>query len=62
VYMHEYRALVTLQIDQRHNEIPDDSSASIESAGLLGGEYPALQPGASSRPPPSCLAEGDRNE
>ena len=40
-------AVVTFVIDQRFNEIPDDSDASILTAGLLGSQYIGLQPGGS---------------
>lgn len=42
-----FSALVTLQIDGRYNEIPDDSTASILTAGLLGEQYIGLDPGGS---------------
>lgn len=44
----ENKAIVTMQIDKRYKEIPDDSTASIESAGILGGEEVTLGPGAST--------------
>lgn len=40
-------AVVTFVIDERFNEIPDDSDASILTAGLLGSQYIGLQPGGS---------------
>jgi len=40
-------AVVTFVIDDRFNEIPDDSDASILTAGLLGSQYIGLQPGGS---------------
>ena len=40
-------AEVTFQIDRRFNQIPDDSDASILTAGLLGSQYIGLQPGGS---------------
>lgn len=40
-----FNALVTLSISKRHNRIPADSSASILTAGLLGEQYIALEPG-----------------
>lgn len=39
-----YRAKVTLLIDAKVRDIPDDSSASILTAGLLGDNYIALTP------------------
>ena len=40
-----YEALVTLTIDSKHNQLPEDTSASILTAGLLGEQYIALEPG-----------------
>ena len=40
-------AVVTLVIDSRYDQIPDDSDASILTAGLLGSQYIGLQPGGS---------------
>ena len=40
-----YEALVTLSIDTKHNQLPEDTSASILTAGLLGEQYIALEPG-----------------
>src|SRR5215475_5616061 len=34
-----YRAKVGLRIDKQYNAIPDDSFASIQTQGLLGGKY-----------------------
>jgi phospholipid/cholesterol/gamma-HCH transport system substrate-binding protein len=42
-----YRALVTMRIDPRYNQIPDDSDASVNTQGLLGGQYIALGAGGS---------------
>jgi phospholipid/cholesterol/gamma-HCH transport system substrate-binding protein len=41
------KAVVTLRIDDRYNEIPNDSDASIYTAGLLGGQYIGISPGGS---------------
>jgi phospholipid/cholesterol/gamma-HCH transport system substrate-binding protein len=43
----DYRAVVTMTIDERYSQIPDDSWASIETAGLLGAKYVALDAGGS---------------
>ena len=43
----ELKAAVTLRIDSRYNQIPDDSDASIYTAGLLGGQYIGIGPGGS---------------
>lgn len=40
-------AVVTFVIDSRYSEIPDDSDASILTAGLLGSQYIGLQAGGS---------------
>jgi phospholipid/cholesterol/gamma-HCH transport system substrate-binding protein len=44
-----YEAVVKLDIDQKFNRIPDDSSASILTSGLLGEQYVGLQPGAEDK-------------
>jgi phospholipid/cholesterol/gamma-HCH transport system substrate-binding protein len=43
----DYKAAVTLRIDPQYNQIPDDSDASIQTQGLLGGKYIGLSPGGS---------------
>ncbi|HEX6834346.1 MAG TPA: outer membrane lipid asymmetry maintenance protein MlaD [Rudaea sp.] len=48
-------ALVTLSIDQRFNQIPDDSAAAVFTSGLLGDQYVAIQPGGS----PENFKNGD---
>jgi phospholipid/cholesterol/gamma-HCH transport system substrate-binding protein len=48
-------AIVTLSIDERYQDIPEDSAAAIFTSGLLGDQYVAIQPGGS----PDMLAEGD---
>jgi len=40
-------AVVKISVDQRYNEIPDDSSAAIFTSGLLGDQYVGIQPGGS---------------
>ena len=40
-------AEVTFMIDSRFDQIPDDSDASILTAGLLGSQYIGLQAGGS---------------
>ncbi len=45
----EYQALVTLSIDKSVNTIPDDTSAKILTAGLLGDNYVSLIPGQSDK-------------
>lgn len=43
-----YKAVVTLRIDSKVNDIPDDSSAAILTAGLLGDNYVEITPMYSS--------------
>ena len=43
-----YLAVVTMEVDPRI-KLPEDSSAEIASAGLLGSRYIALVPGGSDR-------------
>ena len=45
--MQLFKAVVVLRIDGRYNQIPNDSDASIFTAGLLGGQYVELSPGGS---------------
>ena len=40
-----YKAVVRMRIDPSYNEIPEDSFASIQTEGLLGGKYVGLSPG-----------------
>jgi len=51
-----YQALVTLRIDREINAIPNDTIASILTAGLLGEQYVGLEPGGSR----AYLREGDK--
>lgn len=39
------RAEVWLRIDKKFNQIPEDSFASIDTEGLLGGQYISISPG-----------------
>lgn len=41
-----YEALVTLSIEARYNNFPNDTAASILTSGLLGEQYVELEPGA----------------
>ncbi|NRB71576.1 MAG: outer membrane lipid asymmetry maintenance protein MlaD [Xanthomonadales bacterium] len=50
-----FEAVVTLTLDQRYNEIPLDTSASILTSGVLGDRYVGLEPGGSFE----VLEEGD---
>jgi phospholipid/cholesterol/gamma-HCH transport system substrate-binding protein len=40
-----YKAVVAMRIDPRFNRIPEDSYASIQTQGLLGGKYVGISPG-----------------
>jgi len=51
-----YEAVVTLSIDSAYNAFPEDTSASIFTAGLLGEQYIALDPGGAME----NLGEGSR--
>ena len=44
-----YEAVVTLNIYNRYNHLPLDSSASIFTAGLLGEQYVALEAGGDTQ-------------
>ena len=48
-------AVVTMKIEQRYDEIPTDSSASIQTRGLLGDQYIGISPGGSLQ----SLKDGD---
>jgi phospholipid/cholesterol/gamma-HCH transport system substrate-binding protein len=39
-----FKAVVTMRIQDKFNDIPDDSSAGIYTAGLLGDNYIAITP------------------
>jgi phospholipid/cholesterol/gamma-HCH transport system substrate-binding protein len=41
----DYKAVVTLRIDPNFRQIPEDSFASIQTQGLLGGKYIGISPG-----------------
>ncbi len=43
----DYKAAVVLRIENQYSEIPEDSDASIQTAGLLGGKYVGIGPGGS---------------
>ena len=50
-----FEAIVTMRINQRFNEIPLDTSASILTSGMLGDRYVGLEPGGAFE----YLADGD---
>lgn len=39
-----FRAVVKMHIEDQYNELPDDSSASILTSGLLGDNYVSITP------------------
>lgn len=43
----DYKAVVTLSISPEYDRIPEDSDASIQTQGLLGGKYVGIGPGGS---------------
>jgi phospholipid/cholesterol/gamma-HCH transport system substrate-binding protein len=43
----DFKAAVTLSIEKQYSQIPEDSDASIQTAGLLGGKYIGIGPGGS---------------
>jgi phospholipid/cholesterol/gamma-HCH transport system substrate-binding protein len=42
-----YQSVVQMSINSQYNTIPDDTTASIFTAGLLGEQYVNLEPGGS---------------
>ena len=50
-----FEAVVQLAIDENYAEFPDDTSAQIFTAGLLGEQYVALEPGGAME----VLEDGD---
>ncbi len=51
----DYRALVTLQLQEKY-KFPKDSSAKILTSGLLGEQYIGIEPGGDE----AYLASGDQ--
>lgn len=51
-------AIVTFEIDRKYSQIPEDSDASILTAGLLGSQYIGIQAGGSDL----FLADGSEVE
>jgi phospholipid/cholesterol/gamma-HCH transport system substrate-binding protein len=50
-----YEALVTMRIDPAYEVLPEDTSASIFTSGLLGEQYISLEPGGAE----DFLNQGD---
>lgn len=44
-----FESVVTMNIDSKYNSLPDDTTASIFTAGLLGEQYVSLEPGGSEQ-------------
>ncbi|MDT8406952.1 MAG: outer membrane lipid asymmetry maintenance protein MlaD [Methylococcales bacterium] len=53
-----FEAVVTMAINRRYNNLPEDTSASVFTAGLLGEQYISLEPGGM----PDILKDGDQIE
>lgn len=56
VDQNSYEAVVRLAIQRKYNRVPEDTTASILTAGLLGEQYVGLEAGGSER----YLKDGDR--
>jgi phospholipid/cholesterol/gamma-HCH transport system substrate-binding protein len=54
----DYKAVVSLSIDNSFDRIPDDTWANIETSGLLGAKYVGLEAGGSE----TYLADGSQIE
>jgi phospholipid/cholesterol/gamma-HCH transport system substrate-binding protein len=54
----QFKAVVTLRIDNEFDKIPNDSDAAILTSGLLGGQYVGITPGGSEQ----VYKDGDRIE
>ena len=55
VDIESYQAKVTMEINNRFNELPLDTSGSILTSGMLGDQYVGLDPGADEE----YLLDGD---
>jgi phospholipid/cholesterol/gamma-HCH transport system substrate-binding protein len=42
-----FESVVTMTISSKFNKLPDDTTASVFTAGLLGEQYVSLEPGGS---------------
>jgi phospholipid/cholesterol/gamma-HCH transport system substrate-binding protein len=54
----DYKAVVSMRLEPQFSQIPDDSFASIQTQGLLGGKYVGISPGGSE----TYLKNGGRIE
>lgn len=50
-----FEAKVTLSINEKYDQLPLDTSASIFTSGLLGEQYVSLEPGGETK----VLSQGD---
>ena len=41
----KFQSIVTMSIESQYNQFPEDTTASIFTAGLLGEQYVSLEPG-----------------
>ncbi|QOC21430.1 outer membrane lipid asymmetry maintenance protein MlaD [Wenzhouxiangella sp. AB-CW3] len=51
-----FDARVVMRISERYDNLPEDTSAAILTAGILGDQYVGLEPGGS----PESLRDGDK--
>lgn len=51
-----FEARVTMHVGRDYDNLPEDTSASILTSGILGDQYIGLEPGGS----PETLSDGDR--
>jgi phospholipid/cholesterol/gamma-HCH transport system substrate-binding protein len=52
----EYKAVVTMRVNDKYNQIPSDSDASIYTQGLLGGKFIGITAGGAD----TYLKNGDK--
>ncbi|MGK2940613.1 MAG: outer membrane lipid asymmetry maintenance protein MlaD [Immundisolibacter sp.] len=56
--MEQFKAVVKLAITARYNTLPEDTVASVRTAGLIGEQFIGLDPGGA----PDALKDGDEIE
>ncbi len=56
--MEQFKAVVKLAITARYNTLPQDTVASVRTAGLIGEQFIGLDPGGA----PDALKDGDEIE
>jgi phospholipid/cholesterol/gamma-HCH transport system substrate-binding protein len=54
----QFKAVVELAITARYNTLPEDTVASVRTAGLIGEQFIGLDPGGA----PDALQDGDEIE